>query len=213
MKTKLKWHEDPVVLLEKAVMPVLSLTPTVFVRKEMGETVAISEVTTTLNDAVRMLRTSSIAMLRARNVPFEPADIAPLHIAADSIEALARDLVDYASQPLDSSFKMKVLKHYADVVIGQIETAVDAFRAVFISCVLDRQWQSAQRSERAIARLDQISKQIFFISINASVEAARAGDAGRSFQQISSDIRALSQSAQEATRSLTDTGTGSGPAF
>ena len=60
------------------------------------------------------------------------------------------------------------------------------------------------QTSAAISGLDKISKQIFFISINASIEAARVGDAGRGFLQISTDIRALSQSAQQATRGLGD---------
>jgi Methyl-accepting chemotaxis protein (MCP) signalling domain len=51
---------------------------------------------------------------------------------------------------------------------------------------------------KTIAEIGKISLSIKLISINASVEAAHAGDAGKGFAVIATEIRSLSSKAQEA---------------
>ena len=46
--------------------------------------------------------------------------------------------------------------------------------------------------------ISKISKQTSLLSLNASVEASRAGDAGRGFSVVASEMKALSASCEEA---------------
>ncbi len=202
MTQRLKWQDDPVVLLEKAVQPIVSLIPTAVVRNELGHRPDVARISATFDTATRMLRHTSAEMLRSQNAPFTPDQFKPIAVAADVIEDYHRRLIRFLEGPNDKSEKMTLLALYTDVIVDTIEAAIDAFRSVFISFVIARQGQHSKRADDAIERLNRISKQIFFISINASVEAARVGEHGRGFQQISSDIRALSQSAQDATSDL-----------
>jgi len=56
---------------------------------------------------------------------------------------------------------------------------------------------NAKLTKRSTEELERISKQIFFVAINATVEAARLGDQGAALGHIGQEIRALSKSAQD----------------
>ena len=60
-----------------------------------------------------------------------------------------------------------------------------------ISSAMERITQSSRRIEDVVRKIEQIAQQTEIISINAAIEAARAGDAGRGFVLIASEVRRL----------------------
>ncbi|WP_147111415.1 methyl-accepting chemotaxis protein [Tateyamaria sp. syn59] len=61
------------------------------------------------------------------------------------------------------------------------------------------------KADAAVADIQSVSKMVRLISLNASVEAARAGDAGRAFAVIASEVKAMSEAIQTSARSVTGT--------
>ena len=62
--------------------------------------------------------------------------------------------------------------------------------------------ETAHEIERIVAVVDGISLQTNLLALNAGVEASRAGDAGRGFAVIASEIRALAQRSAEAAKQI-----------
>lgn len=69
---------------------------------------------------------------------------------------------------------------------------------------LDTLEQSARSIEKSIDRIVLVAVQTSMLSVSGSVEAARAGDAGRGFAIVSSDIRKLAQDASENIEGVKD---------
>ncbi|MEL6450200.1 MAG: methyl-accepting chemotaxis protein [Pseudomonadota bacterium] len=70
-----------------------------------------------------------------------------------------------------------------------------------------QEWAEKMRKEAddAVARIQTISQMVRLISLNASVEASRAGDAGKAFGVIAHEVKALSESIRASAGKVTGT--------
>ncbi|MCV3271037.1 methyl-accepting chemotaxis protein [Roseobacter sinensis] len=66
---------------------------------------------------------------------------------------------------------------------------------------LERAMQSATRLGEGLSRLERIGKYVRSMSINASVEASRAGEAGKGLAIIAQEFKVLAEEVQELTYS------------
>lgn len=97
-----------------------------------------------------------------------------------------------------------------DQLIGQFrsdlrpaaEDALNVFRAVFIGGIIQVQANQTHNAKEAVTELSRISRQIHFVAVNASIEAARVGEAGKGFAVIGTEMRRLAQTATETTKRL-----------
>lgn len=55
-----------------------------------------------------------------------------------------------------------------------------------------------------IGSIQNITRQTNLLSLNASIEAARAGDAGRGFSVVASEVQLLSNSTKETTEHISE---------
>ena len=87
-------------------------------------------------------------------------------------------------------------------VNGSLAPAVSAFLSALFDGVVGFEKASAKLAKdvdsSALGQIDEISRKISFIAINASVEAARVGDAGRGFGVIAAEIKELSERSRAA---------------
>lgn len=64
--------------------------------------------------------------------------------------------------------------------------------------------ESAVRIQEAVRLIRNIAEQTNLLALNASIEAARAGDAGLGFSVVAEEIRRLSESSNESTKVIDD---------
>ena len=119
------------------------------------------------------------------------------------IEAMNADLRDGSTLP-DGAFDALHLYNYREVhprlvaLLGRIEEQSAAARDGAV-----RDAEAAQaRAVGAKDRIEDIARTVRLISLNARVEAARAGDAGRAFGVIAEEIKSLSEQTASASAEM-----------
>ncbi|MEM9797555.1 MAG: methyl-accepting chemotaxis protein [Pseudomonadota bacterium] len=148
-----------------------------------------------LADVVVLLERDGPGLMAAADIPL-PQE------ARMTAEIWARDLgrlSDRLTSDPDGARSWMV-----DHLAGAPQSLYEIFAGPFLSSVIAGRGASDERLDRALAELYRISRQIYFISINASVEANGAGSAGRAFAVIATEIRALSQEASAALSRISD---------
>ena len=123
----------------------------------------------------------------------------------DSLQSLLNDLnSSQGSAPGKLDRFLPVLEHCRNDLWNKITTFIEAFNAHIASANRKQAQDEAVFVRKAMNEIDEISDSINLISINASVEAARAGYAGRGFAVIAEEIQTLSKRSRTSLRSIKD---------
>jgi len=81
---------------------------------------------------------------------------------------------------------------------GKVEALVHSAEAV--SNVLETSNETIAEVARVTARIDKIADRTHMLALNATIQAARAGAAGRAFAVVADEVKGLAQQTQEATQ-------------
>lgn len=204
MTEEIDWESDALVRVQDGIWPASRLAARLLSGQGAVDPDAAAACLQALETAARMMQRDGARIMADNGIEIGPEDRAVLTKAAERLETARKTVEAFVANPENAQARSRVQAAVFDQMEPQLEAAINVFRRLAITAMMRERAEHNMHTKTAIDGLDKISKQIFFISINASVEAARAGYAGRGFLQISTDIRALSQSAQEATRNLSN---------
>lgn len=127
-----------------------------------------------------------------------PKELTEAHARLLAALTQSQDLLPDAMRSSEARSLQKIGKIAAD----ELSPAVSAFQGALFDAVVGYERAAAARMKdtdsTALSQIDNLARTINFIAINASVEASRAGDAGKGFAVIASQIRELSQKSAEA---------------
>lgn len=106
--------------------------------------------------------------------------------------------VGHERVPLDqvTGFISKLLTDAVETIQKLSDLATSMLHA------LDDALREAARSEEGIARIEALNRQTRYLSLNALIEAAHAGEHASGFAVVANEVRALSQASDSLTGSI-----------
>ncbi|MEO1293452.1 MAG: methyl-accepting chemotaxis protein [Pseudomonadota bacterium] len=131
-----------------------------------------------------------------------PKDVAT---AANAIRAELRAALD-ALNGGDVGFK--ALDEVAIRARKSLQNQVDAFLGALFTFVVEAERERGRRGKdldsEAVNEIGDIASRISLIAVNASIEAARVGEAGLGFAVIANEIQELSKKSEETVKNIRD---------
>ncbi|MEM1232997.1 MAG: methyl-accepting chemotaxis protein [Pseudomonadota bacterium] len=203
------WASDPIVRIEALAVPVLTGLPALLCALACGvdarqrqvswiETAKRLEAWLAEGFATVLGGTGFVlgggALDTCQNAALETADV---------ITGVQR--LTFGDVPARSSPDIaRLLQQFEVRTAPAVHAALDAAREVFITGVLKRQAYHASASSDMLSELERINRSVQLLAVNAAIEAARVGDAGRGFAVIATEVRGLSRRTLDVIESRKD---------
>ena len=131
-------------------------------------------------------------------------DVSKCIDVADNLAAKIVSMDQRSSDIITQALKMRDVSDLGKKYIGNLSTSQDSLRDV-IQKITDQIFVLLDKTKvinEITVVLYGIAKQTNLLSLNASIEAARAGDAGLGFAVVAQEVRKLSEESRQASENI-----------
>lgn len=154
-------------------------------REVVGRLLSVSESITTAASEIA----SGNSDLSNRTVE-QATSLEQTSSSMEQLNATVKQNAENAEQANQLAKDADSVAHRGGEIVQQVVSTMDAIQ------------QGSQRIADIISIIDGIAFQTNILALNASVEAARAGDQGRGFAVVASEVRALAQRSANAANEI-----------
>ncbi|SMX27389.1 Methyl-accepting chemotaxis protein III [Pelagimonas phthalicica] len=156
---------------------------------ELGSTVGILKATSqNINMGVEGIASSADAL--SQRTESQAATLEQTAAAVDEVTASIKLATDHAANVEQT---VREARDKAEESSGIVSETIDAMTEIE---------QSSKQIERITGVIDDIAFQTNLLALNAGVEAERAGEAGRGFSVVASEVRGLAQRSADAAKEI-----------
>ena len=157
----------------------------------------LSEVVSNVNKASDEIIEAAENMMESSNELSERTDS-----QSSSLEETAASIEEMVSSIKISAEKSVAGKNMMSESIVFIENAANIISKTASN--VEEVYHSSEKIKDITKIIEDIAFQTNILALNASVEAARAGDQGRGFAVVASEVRNLAQTTQASVKDITD---------
>lgn len=161
-----------------------------------------------LRNAHAMMR--EITSVRLKSFEIElPKDLIAIHTSVESALLELLRIVERCSPSEDGGLKgfqpaPKMYDLCCTRVANGLSTFASALGAFFLELTEKGKADALDKTSTIAMEIGKIGRVINMVATNASIEAARVGDAGKGFNVIADEVKALSSRVSSLSVSLTD---------
>jgi methyl-accepting chemotaxis protein len=176
-----------------------------------GMTAALRDILSRAQEASRRLDASSRDLLAANRQLSEGTQSQARRLAEVSGETSRRAAALEELSATFSTVSQRSSENAAAAEEGRRAVAesshgLDGIRAASAEAeqTLQRMAQASERIGSIVVAIQEIAGETHVLSLNASIEASRAGEAGRGFAVVANEVRALAERAAQSAREIRD---------
>lgn len=111
--------------------------------------------------------------------------------------------------PVMNSYSAELMMHLVDYQEGlnlSLEKNVEEVEELSskLENFIKETLENIQKSDELVKYMNKVTKQTNILGLNASIEASRAGDAGRGFSVVAKEVQNLAQNSEKLAQQIND---------